>query len=271
MTIVIGIKTEDGAILASDCQLIMGADKIPTAKIYPAIYHPEDEDIDNQQLTGIYYGSSGSYAFVDLGYIAKNVFVSAPNVADLLTDKFILSNSLAQINEYLDLLCQQKMDTLHRDGKGETYRKARAEEERMTQYRDVKSFIESGNSGAISSLNRLVLRLSENYTPDIVHVKCSEVKPIQHLAIGDGKDLVDKELSRRFSDTSSVHDALPLVVDAMNIALRSRDRYTGYQLVTATRLANGRDIIRTAKDTKSHRINMDEIIYLEPWFAPINP
>ena len=271
MTIVIGIKTEDGAILASDCQLIRGTDKIPTAKIYPALYRPEDEDIDDPLLTGIYYGSSGSHAFVDLGYIAKDVFAKAPNVADLLTDEFILGNSLAQINEYLDLLCQQRRDTLRRDGQGETYRKARAEEERMTRYRDVKSFIDSGNSGAISSLNRLVLRLSENYTPDIVHVKNSEVKPIQYLTIGDGKDLVDEELSRRFSDTSSVHNALPLVVDAMNIALQSGDRYTGYQLVTVTRLADGRDIIRTAQDTTSHRINLGEIVYLDPWFAPVNP
>ncbi len=270
MTIVIGIKAKDGAILASDCQLTIGVDKIPVAKIHQALYQPENESIENPPLTGIYYGSSGSHAFVDLGSVAKDVFARAPNFADLLTDDFILSNSLTQINEYLDSLREQSRNILRRSGKGETYRNARREEERMTQYRDVRSFIESGNSGAVSDLSRVVLRLSENYPPDLVHMRDSQVKPVRYIAIGDGKHLVDEELSRRFSESATVHDTLTLVIDAMNNALERGEKYTGYQLVIVTRLNDEKDIIRTAKDTKSHKINLGELNYLDPWFKSVN-
>lgn len=270
MTIVIGIKAKDGVILASDCQLTRGLDKIPVAKIHQSLYQPENGSIENPHLTGIYYGSSGSHAFLDLGLVAKDVFARASNVADLLTDDFILHNSLTQINEYLDSLSEQSRNILRRSGKGETYRDARKQEERMTQYRDVKSFIESGNSGAVSSLSRVVLRLSDNYHPDIVHVRDSQVKPVRYIAMGDGKQLVDEELSRRYSESATVHDALTLVIDAMNTALEHREKYTGYQLVMVTRLNNEKDIIRTAQDTKSHKINLGELNYLDPWFESVN-
>lgn len=273
MTLVIGITAKDGALLVSDCQLTRGIDKLAVEKIRPALYSPEHEGVENPQLTGIYYGTSGSHAFFDLGLLAQNVFARAPNVADLLTDEFILRNPLAQINESLDSLDEQSRTILPADGNGDAYwnarKNARREEEYMTQCRDVRSFIESGDFGAVSDLSRVVLRLSEHYQPNLVHIKDSHVEPVRYLAIGSGKQLVHEELSRRFSEDLTSQDALALAIDAMNIALRQRDQYVGYQLVIVTRFADGNNVLRTAKDLTSHQIDLQKLEYLDPRFRPL--
>lgn len=260
MTIVIGIKVKDGAILASDCQMIRGADKIPTPKIHQALYCPEEKD---SPITGIYYGSSGSHAFVDIALLSKKIFSEQPNIADLLTDDFIHSHSLDEINALADYWYQQS-----RTSEKSASKKARTEEERIIQYREVKSFIESGNGGAVWDLSRIVLRLSKHYSPDILHIKTSQVQLKSCVVIGNGQSLVEEKLFRQFSETASLQEALALVISAMNSALEYQDKYAGYQLVAVTRSAEGGDIIKTAENLTAHMINPAELVYLDPWFRP---
>ncbi len=264
MTIIIGIQAKDGAVLAGDCQITNGSEKRPWKKIYSAL-NRQEEDESGLNSTGIYYGSSGSHAFVDIGLLAKGVFSQSRGAADLLTDDYILKNSMEYFNDLITAREKDVREVLGRRRDSE-YHQAEEAVEYATLCRDVRAFIDSAKPGTIFDLNRIVLRISETYGPDLLYVENSSVVPVSCKAIGSGRKLVEHELLGRYSPDFPVEDALLLIADAMNLALADEENYSGYQLVIVKRLGDGGHEIRTALDPEAHAINLREVKYLDECF-----
>ena len=101
MTIVIGIQAKDGAVIASDCSGITSHnEKFFIQKINAHLF----SNSEDSELTGIYFGTAGHYYMFDIGFTSAKIFSKFKNAANLLTNEFLLNNSLDQINENIDCL-----------------------------------------------------------------------------------------------------------------------------------------------------------------------
>ncbi len=255
MTIVIGIQTKDGAILVGDCQITCSDTKRRYAgKIDSALNHSED----SAKITGIYYGSAGIHlGFCDIGYLAKGVFSEEKNTANLLTDKFVLDNSVEGINKLIETK-EKEIRALFGNGRNPKCSQAEKELEQIIHCRNVRAFIESSTPGTMFDLSRVVLRISDNYQPDIIHINNdSSVAQVQYKVIGSGKKFVDEERLRTGLDANT-EDTLNVVVEEMNRVLTDREHYTGYQLVVVK--INGEKLeIKTAEEMRANDIDLKRI------------
>jgi len=268
MTIAIGVKTTDGAILASDCKMFFNRPRpsCSAQKIHPALHYTEDESEDHK-ITGVYHSRAGSFGIMDLGLVSAEVFSRSQNVADLLTDESVLSYPLPGLNNMKDSI-ETAYRAATRKGKIDSkYYELRKDLEQVTLRRDVRSFVDSTESSYLSDINRLVLRISENYNPDILSMSHNSVTSVLYEVIGSGRDLVGDELASGYSAEATTGDLLPLVAKLLNKALED-SRYSGYQLVIVQKLDDGVGI-RTAQDLEADKIDLEKVVYLDPWFYPV--
>nr|MBA4405266.1 hypothetical protein [Nanoarchaeum sp.] len=267
MTIVIGLKTKNGAMLATDCYGSDGTSSYFTPKLRSRIHCPDDELLSKPVISGVYYGTSGRYIFVDLGNLSSEIFADAPNLADLLKDEYILNHNLDEFNSLIDSL-ENKHREIRRTGdteKNQIYHQLISEINNLKLKQQIRSFIESTVKSPVFSLSRIVLRISENYDPDLVLLKDGKVEDIQlYTALGSGSELAYPLLKQRYSHIESVDEALPSFIEILNSVLEDHNRFRGYQIVVANRGVDGRVEIKTAQENNAQNVKLETLC----WFGP---
>ena len=240
MTLIIGIKTGAGVLLAADC-LIKSAETRNRHKINIFGIHRSKEG----NLSGMYIGMSGYYYMADTAAVLCSSYLAkGPNRADLLTDPELNERN----PEYFQELKARAEDELSKIDDEQTARLIEKKIERLTnQFELSMLLLDSKTPTPISYLSRLALRLSDNYEPDIMAIdgKITRVETV--VAIGRGAKMVESCLAQGYSPDLSLEQATVLVSTAMNIVLSDTDNFCGYQLVRASK-ENQRNRVETASD-----------------------
>src|SRR3989338_620232 len=270
MTVVLGLQTLDGALLIADCLATNGEETNPKLKIVFGGYTCEEEETSTIKLSGVYSGSSGHFFMVDVGGLSIHQFSKAPNRADLLTDPFILQTDADSFDRQIALLEQSLRDcfTVEQSQRVKKRRQLEQELDAMMFKREIRSLLDSTIQSPAYGITRLVLRISDNYKPDMLQITNGEVSCVElYGEIGSGRKIAQPLLQEKYHSLKTLEEAFPIAIDVFNTVLQNKDQFRGYQLVTVKYNTDLTTIIKTAKDSSAQRITLDAITYLDPWFC----
>ncbi len=261
MTVVVGIKAREGAVLMSDCLVHATDDKTFTGK---KIRYGMHVDKNTNRQTGAYVASAGwYYQEFDANSLFYGSLGRMHGVADLLTHPFIVAHSIEELNKRSDALRAKLRRQV--DLESDSYKEL-CEEFEMLEYGggiNVRAFIE--DRSAISSRDYTVLRISEHHEPDLIFIHNKKVKTIDDFtASGSCDELVLPYLQEHFAPDLTVNDATALAADAMNIALQKRSEYAGFDIVRAYS-SEGNTIIETSLDEDAICIDVNNINWKRPF------
>jgi hypothetical protein len=264
MTVVISVKSQDGAVLVADALVIDGNDRKTHQKIECGLNTErvnQRDHLEHPHISGVYSAWSGSFASEYHPPFFLNRLRIKPNLADALTDEYVLTHSIDQINE--------ERDRLHQRWSGHPFGDERDSIGTRIQYLDelvtVKAFIEQRG---ISQRDLSLLRLSDNFSPDLLYVSDSQVETIEgYHTHGSGSELVEPTLEEGYRPDLTLDQATNLAIAAMNKALEKKDEFRGFHLVRTKRLDSGIDLVETAFDFNANYIDHKQIRYLGPQFS----
>jgi hypothetical protein len=241
MTVVIGIKTPDGAVLAADCLGTRNEETFVRRKIADCLYTSE-----TGVQTGIVYGTAGYYLYTDCGLMKYD---ASPTLCDLLVDADVLGSPISDV--------RKKVYALEEEGWDYT----RIEEQRRNRNLwDAKlrmsAFIENTRVAPAFQVSRLALRITEDAS-DLLLIQDGAVSSVMRYgAMGSGKDRALPVLSRSPLDT--VDDAVHAAAAALNTVLEDGKAFGGYQLVILRR-EHGRNNISAFIDYYATSIDLSNL------------
>jgi hypothetical protein len=254
MTIVIGLKTADGVILAADCQGTGEGEKWHRNKISIGLF--EDEENPGREPSGAYFGTAGYYYFADCvpSFLSKRA-----NMADLLTSEEVLKTTRDNFNFRIDAI-EAKLEARWSLGlKANEVDNLYDERDRLYDLIEARCFIENTEKSSLFSLSRIVARLSENYAPDLLLFSDGFASSIVRWhSIGSGSKYSIPILEKHYEKGLSSNEGLNLVAEAINAALANEEDFKGYSLVSITR-NDGKLIVRTACDFCANQLDLSNI------------
>ena len=262
MTIVIGIQTREGAVLASDCR-----------SIRVSMPYNEDGDVHESraQERKIHHGLMKSQDGLYGAYLAEcgtkwpfggtSLFTESlereTGLAELLTHPWV-RYARGHILTHLDHT-QRLADENPQDA--DLQWQIRILEELAT----IKSFLEHKRGRGEFSLEHLILRLRINNNPDLIRVENAySVLPVLYYEVmGSGEPFARPVVEKGYFSGIGIEEATILAISALNATLTGSDDFQGYQIVQARR-ENGRNLVKTAIDMEARRVG--EVIWKDPWF-----
>ena len=265
MSVVVGIKAQDGVVLVADAMVLQGTNAVPYQKIDIGLHTEQrrrDDYKSHPHISGAYFAWSGYHDVdFDSGLPIRSFLRNMPNLADRITDEYVLTHDLAQIHARHDELSKKFTPFGHSDPN-----KSIGDE---IQYLDlivgVRAFIESRG---FSKKRFSVLRISDNFAPDLLYVSDGQVQRIElYSTHGSGADLVKPLLDAGCSPAITLEEATNLAISVMNKALERKEEFRGFHLVKARRLDDGTNRVETAFDFDTNLIEPKNINYLGPYFC----
>ena len=245
MTVVIGIKVKEGALLVADCLVKTGDSSSKTSKIGPDGIYTSNSG-RSQNITGAYFAAAGKYYLVDAAYALSAPFIGeGPNRSDLLSDPILNQHR----SDYFERLIAEKDAKLRTTSSRQEAHPLEREIKRLRNYFQLAILLnDTGQWGSsVAHLARVALRLSDNYDPDLMAID-GKITPIETFhAVGKGKEIVNPHLHEAYSPNMNLDRATVLAAESMNLALADRDNYGGYVLVRA-RKVDGLNTVETAAD-----------------------
>lgn len=272
MTIVIGINAVDGAVLIADALVILRGSSTEYKKIESGIYYPISEydksRIRDEHFSGVYSAASGlKYLEFDVDSLFFGDLSRGPNRADRLTDKIILETTLEEIHHRKEELTKRLEEYTNPYIKKQWDDTARTMYEEIELLRDIitpRAFIEQRG---LSSLKYTLLRISDNFKPDILSLKNMNLKRVSTYNVhGSGKKYVEDTLKKDYRKNIDVNQATELAFSAINKALSIRDEFRGFHLVRVRRTEDGINHIQTAFNSETNHINPEEVVFHGPFF-----
>jgi hypothetical protein len=265
MTILIGVKAKDGAILAADClthravvedgKLALTGETGEILKIIAGLKY------DKTGLTGAYFADAG--ARLDYSALDRiiDLMETNPNMADFFVTPLL---------EYFGIRAgnwSEKIKRYFRNGmSGETFPNR---DNGYNEFDTARLCVNAGRDNDLQSLDwsHLVLRISHEHPPDLTEITSKgETKSVEdYLAIGIGKEYSEPVLSAGYKRGINMDETSTLTLNALNACLKHTKHFRGYQLVVASK-GNGKNYIKTAVDTTARKCRLDSIKWLGPVF-----
>ncbi len=251
MTIVIGIKGEGYAILASDCL-------VTTGQLSNKVRYAGDASFPLHN--GIYVAQAGA---VDAsGYWTRSFFEQIGKdsaLVDLLDDSIITNTSFSALNFEREKL-KNRTYSASAGKKNELYGCI----DEIDQLFKIRSIVEHTKADHWSNV---ALRYSAKKGIDLLSISKARVNSVSYVTDGLGEELVGTEIADAYTSYLCLDEALSVVIKAMNKALAIETTYQGYSLVIVQKQETGFQV-QTAANLEAHSIDRETLSLSETIILP---
>lgn len=248
MTVIIGMKGSDYAILASDC---FGREAEKLEKD-PVLFNKIEYagDTSTPYRNGIYVAMTGTLnPWQDRGTISffKRIEMN-PELVDLLDDPSVTNTSLADFDLQVSSIPLNFASYEH-------FKETTEKRGGIYPLMSLRELIEQTQG---KRLTNVTVRYSEKKGIDLLLVCDGIVSSASCIVAGSGTDIVGEYVTQNYQDTMHAEEAFSLAIDAMNKVLKHEDAYQGYSLVFIQKESDGVRI-HTAASLNARSIDKETI------------